>query len=262
MSDLKWTGQHEHFFRLKAWMTYSVSKTKTTLYFLKMSKCHKIFMHILTRLIFMSNVCTGTKMAFSMVLSIINKICTPQTMNAILANQSAINYSINTRHMTSNGLISLTRLLHHLCINICVFTCTYLKNRRAGGQEGINSWARLSDVPGHRDVTAKWSVRRAEFSKMAVLLFFMWTLWAYFFPCHEAAMWFLFWSRIPLPYIPTEEVSAFWLLRENSAKKVSEGFRWVSKLRKLCECGATFRSTKTRFSLDKKHEKTCSFAPK
>ena len=126
----------------------------------------------------------------------------------------------------------------------------------------INSWARLSDVPGHRDVTAKWGVRRAEFSKMAVLLFFMWTLWAYFFPCHEAAMWFLFWSRIPLPYIPTEEVSAFWLLRENSAKKVSEGFRWVSKLGKLCECGATFRSTKTRFSLDKKHEKTCSFAPK
>ena len=103
-------------------MTYSVSKTKTTLYFLKMSKCHKIFMHILTRLIFMSNVCTETKMAFSMVLSIINKICTPQTMNAILANQSAINYSINTRHMTSNGLISLTRLLHHLCINICAFT--------------------------------------------------------------------------------------------------------------------------------------------
>ena len=102
-------------------MTYSVSKTKTTLYFLNMSKCHKIFMHILTRLIFMSNVCTGTKMAFSMVLSTINKICTPQTMNAILANQSAINYSINTRHMTSNGLISLTRLLHHLCINICVF---------------------------------------------------------------------------------------------------------------------------------------------
>ena len=43
-------------------MTYSVSKTKTTLsYFLKMSKCHKIFMHILTRLIFMSNLCTGTK---------------------------------------------------------------------------------------------------------------------------------------------------------------------------------------------------------
>ena len=70
----------------------------------------------------MSNVCTGTKMAFSMVLSIINKICTPQTMNAILANQSAINYSINTRHMTWNGLISLTRLLHHLCINICAFT--------------------------------------------------------------------------------------------------------------------------------------------
>ena len=109
-------------------------------------------------------------------------------------------------------------------------------------EEGvINSLGRLSDVPGHRDVTAKWSVRRAEFSKMAVLLFFMWTLWAYFFPCHEAAMWFLFWSRIPLPYIPTEEVSAFWLLRENSAKKVSEGFRWVSKLGKLCECGATFR---------------------
>ena len=32
--------------------------------------------------------------------------------------------------MTSNGLISLTRLLHHLCINVCVFT--YLKE-----QEGI-----------------------------------------------------------------------------------------------------------------------------
>ena len=65
-------------------------------------------------------------MAFSMALSIINKICNPQTMNAILANLSVINYSINTRHMTSNGLISLTRLLHHLCINICVFT--YLKD--------------------------------------------------------------------------------------------------------------------------------------
>ena len=103
---------------------------------------------------------------------------------------------------------------------------------------------------------------RAEFWKMAVLLFSMWTLWAYFFPCNEAAMWFLFWSRIPLPHILMEETSVFWLLRENSAKKVSEGFRWVSKLGKLCECGATFRSTKTRFSLDKKHEKTCSFAPK
>ena len=34
------------------------------------------------------------------------------------------------KHMTSNGLISLTRLLHHLWINICVFT--YLKE-----QEGI-----------------------------------------------------------------------------------------------------------------------------
>ena len=32
--------------------------------------------------------------------------------------------------MTSNGLISLSRLLHYLCINICVFT--YLKE-----QEGI-----------------------------------------------------------------------------------------------------------------------------
>ena len=71
----------------------------------------------------MWNICT-------MVLSIINKICSIQTVNAILANQSVINYSINTRHMTSNGLISLTRLLHHLCINICVFT--YLKE-----QEGI-----------------------------------------------------------------------------------------------------------------------------
>ena len=69
-------------------------------------------------------------MAFSMVLSIINKICSSETMNAIFANQSVINYLINTRHMTSNGLISLTSLLHHLCINICVFT--YLKE-----QEGI-----------------------------------------------------------------------------------------------------------------------------
>ena len=143
-----------------------------------------------------------------------------------------------------------------------VSRCSSLKTVDITQEGVINSWARLSDASGHGDVTAKWSVRRAEFSKMAVLLFFMWTLWAYFFPCNEAAMWFLFWSRIPLPYIPTEEVSAFWLLRENSAKKVSEGFRWVSKLGKLCECGATFRSTKTRFSLDKKHEKTCSFAPK
>ena len=45
-------------------------------------------------------------------------------------------------------------------------------------------------------------------------------------------------------------------------KKVSEAFWWVSKLAKLCECGAAFRSTKSRFSLDKKHKKTCSFAPK
>ena len=129
-----------------------------------------------------------------------------------------------------------------------------------GGSHKLVSAAVRSVRPSWRD--RKWSVWRAQFSKMAVLLFFMWTLWAYFFPCHEAAMWFLFWSRIPLPYIPTEEVSVFWLLRENSAKKVSEGFRWVSKLGKLCECGATFRSTKTRFSLDKKHQKTCSLAPK
>ena len=33
-------------------------------------------------------------------------------------------------------------------------------------QEGIiNSSARLSDVSGHRDVTAKWSVRREDFRK-------------------------------------------------------------------------------------------------
>ena len=148
--------------------------------------------------------------------------------------------------------VSLTRLAFFLFFFF--FTST---------QEGvINSWAWLSNVSGHRDVTAKWSVRRAEFWKMAVLLFFMWTLWAYFSPCNEAAMWFLFWSRIPLPHIPTEETSVFWLLRENSAKKISEAFWWVSKLGKLCECGAAFRSTKTLFSLDKKHEKTCSFAPK
>ena len=127
------------------------------------------------------------------------------------------------------------QLIKTLMSNMCalsVFLCSQTsKSMRLNvvrDQEGvINSWARLSDVPGHRDVTAKSSVRRAEFSKMAVLLFFMWTLWAYFFPCNKAAMWFLFWSRIPLPYIPTEEVSVFWLLRENSAKKVSEAFWWV-----------------------------------
>ena len=51
---------------------------------------------------------------------------------------------------------------------------------------------RLSHVSGHRDVTAKWSVRRAEFSKMAVLLFFMWTLWAYFFPWMKQQCGFCF----------------------------------------------------------------------
>ena len=105
------------------------------------------------------------------------------------------------------------------------------------------------------DVNECWP-RRAEFWKMAVLLFFVWTLWAYFFPCNEAAMWFLFWSRIPLPHILMEEASVFWLLRENSAKKISEAFWWFSKLGKLCECGGAFRWTNTLFSLDKKHEKT------
>ena len=107
-------------------------------------------------------------------------------------------------------------------------------------------------------------VKRATsriFENGGVIVFHVNTL-SLFFSVNEAAMWFLFWSRITLPHIPTEEVSVFWLLRENSAKKVSEAFWWVSKLGKLCECGAAFRSTKSGFSLDKKHEKTCSFAQK
>ena len=107
-------------------------------------------------------------------------------------------------------------------------------------------------------------LRRAAsriFENGGVIVFHLNTL-SLFFPVNEAAMWFLFSSRIPLPHIPTEKVSVFWLLRENSAKKVAEAFWWVSKLGKLCECGAGFRSTKTRFCLDRKHEKTCSFAPK
>ena len=128
----------------------------------------------------------------------------------------------------------------------------------------INSWAQLSDVSGHRDVTAKWGVRRATsriFENGGVIVFHVDTL-SLFFLVNEAVMWFLFSSRIPLPHIPAEKVSVFWWLCENSAKKVSEGFWWVSKLGKLCECGAAFRSTKTSFSQDKKDEKTCSFAPK
>ena len=61
-----------------------------------------------------------------------------------------------------------------------VSRCSSLKTVDITQEGVINSWARLSDASGHGDVTAKWSVRRAEFSKMAVLLFFMWTLWAYF----------------------------------------------------------------------------------
>ena len=107
-------------------------------------------------------------------------------------------------------------------------------------------------------------VRRATsriFENGGVIVFHVNTL-SLFFPVNEAAMWFLFSSRIPSPHIPTEKVSVFWLLRDNSAKKVSEAFWWVSKLGKSSECGAAFRSTKTRFYLNKKHEKTCSFASK
>ena len=40
------------------------------------------------------------------------------------------------------------------------------EDQKWNGQEGvINSSARLSDVSGHRDVTAKWSVRREDFRK-------------------------------------------------------------------------------------------------
>ena len=52
-----------------------------------------------------------------------------------------------------------------------------------------------------------------------VIVFHVNTLSLFFFPCDEAAIWFLFSSRIPLPHIPREETSVFWLLRENSAKK-------------------------------------------
>ena len=135
---------------------------------------------------------------------------------------------------------------------------------------------RVSGAPGgsHKLVSAavrcvgpSWrhtKVRRATsriFENGGVMVFYVNTL-SLFFPVNEAAMWFPFSSRIPLPHIPTEKVSVFWLLLENSAKKVAEAFWWVSKLGKLCECGEEFRSTKTRFSLDKKYEKTCSFAPK
>ena len=69
-------------------------------------------------------------MAFSMVLSIINKICTSQTRNVIFANQSEINYSINTRHMTSNGLISLTR--RSIASSLYKRMCVYIPERTGG----------------------------------------------------------------------------------------------------------------------------------
>ena len=122
-------------------------------------------------------------------------------------------------------------------------------------QEGvINSWARQRGCPMCLAIVTSQQSKACDeqnFRKWRCYCFSCEHL-SLFFPVNEAAMWFFFWSRIPLPYIPTEEVSVFWLLRENSAKKVSEAFWWVSKLGKLCECGATFRSTKTRFSLDKK----------
>ena len=69
-------------------------------------------------------------------------------------------------------------------------------------------------------------MRRATsriFENGGVIVFYVNTL-SLFFPVNEAAMWFLFSSRIPLPHIPTEKVSVFCLLRENSAKKVVEAF--------------------------------------
>ena len=130
-------------------------------------------------------------------------------------------------------------------------------------QEGvINSWARLSDVLGHRTSQQSKACDEQNFRKWRCYCFSCEHL-SLFFPVNEAAMWFFFWSRIPLPYIPTEEVSVFWLLRENSAKKGFWSVLVSLQVRKIMWVrGATFRSTKTRFSLDKKHEKTCSFAPK
>ena len=139
--------------------------------------------------------------------------------------------------------------------------------RRQQGERSSPGGSRKLVSAAVRCVGSSWrhtKVRRATsriFENGGVIVFYVNTL-SLFFPVNEAAMWFLFSSRIPLPHIPTEKVSVFWLLRKNSAKKVVEAFWWVSKLGKLWECGEEFRWTKTRFSLDKKHEKTCSFAPK
>ena len=129
-----------------------------------------------------------------------------------------------------------------------------------GGSHKLVSAAVRCVWPSWRHSKVKRATSRS-FENGGVIVFHVNTL-SLFLSVNETAMCFLFWSRIPLPHIPTEEVSVFWLLRENSAKKVSEAFWWVSKLGKLCECGAAFRSTKSGFSLDKKHEKTCSFAQK
>ena len=192
------------------------------------------------------------KPLIALVYSLLSPSC--KTIELRACDQFGVLWS----HYIHYIMLTLTRLFTHLHD----WLDWWLHSGLTLGYTGIiNSWARLSDVSGHRDVTAKWGVRRATsriFENGGVIVFHVDTL-SLFFLVNEAVMWFLFSSRIPLPHIPAEKVSVFWLLRENSAKKVSEGFWWVSKLGKLCECGAAFRSTKTQ---DKKDEKTCSFAPK
>ena len=126
MSDSKWSGQHENIFRLKD-LNYILSLQKENHIIIlpedvKMSQAVDAYINKTNFYVeYMHWDNSGILDGF---------IDQSQTMNTIFANQPVINYSKNTRKMTSNGPISFIRLLHHLCINICVVT--YLKE-----QEGI-----------------------------------------------------------------------------------------------------------------------------
>ena len=168
--------------------------------------------------------------------------------------------TLETANVTNCCIIATDILFlssHHRSVQFL-----YLAASRSlsGGSHKLVSAAVRCVGPSWRHTKVRRATSRI-FENGGVIVFYVNTL-SLFFPVNEAAMWFPFSSRIPLPHIPTEKVSVFWLLLENSAKKVAEAFWWLSKLGKLCECGEEFRSTKTRFSLDKKYEKTCSFAPK
>ena len=99
----------------------------------------------------------------------------------------------------------------------------------------INSSLGWLDVSGHHDLTGKQSFPRAEFSKMAVLLVFIWTLWAFSFSCIKDQCGFTFGQG--------DSLIISWKLRDKAFWSILV----CSRVGQLCVYVAVSRSTKTPF---------------